>query len=76
MAETTDEIKRDIARTRDDMAQKLDLLQRKTNELKDWRLQVRFHPLLAMGLAVGLGLFAAFLTQPLRRQTYRMLTRP
>jgi hypothetical protein len=59
MVETTDQIKKDIARKREDLRSNLRELEGKVKSVTDWREYVRRNPATTLAVAFGVGLLAA-----------------
>lgn len=61
---TSDEIRQDIAARRESITETVDKLSERVNRTLDWRVYVTEHPLVATGLAAGIGVLAAGIFRP------------
>lgn len=61
---TAEEIRQDIAATRESITETVDRLSNRVQETFDWRTYVNDYPLVALGVTAGLGFFVAFLFRP------------
>jgi len=68
MAESSDQIAGDIESRRDALRSNLEELEGKVRAVTDWRLQVRRHPGVLLGVAFGAGFILAGLVRPPRRR--------
>jgi ElaB/YqjD/DUF883 family membrane-anchored ribosome-binding protein len=66
---SAEEIRQDIASTRESITETFDQLSDRFQETLDWRTYVKDHPLVALGVATGLGLLLGGLLR--RRPTPR-----
>jgi ElaB/YqjD/DUF883 family membrane-anchored ribosome-binding protein len=58
---SAEEIRQDIAATRESITETVDRLTNRVQETFDWRTYVDEYPLVALGVTAGLGFFLAFL---------------
>ena len=61
---TCDEIRQDIAARRESITETVDKLSERVNRTLDWRVYVTEHPLVATGLAAGVGVLVAGIFKP------------
>ncbi len=61
---TSDEIRQDIAARRESITETVDKLSERVHRTLDWRVYVTEHPLVATGLAAGIGVLAAGIFRP------------
>lgn len=71
-ARTADEIRQDIAARRESITETVDRLSDRFQQTLDWRTYVSNYPLVALGLAAGLGLLASRILKPRSTPTERM----
>ena len=70
---TSDEIRQDIAARRESITETVDKLSERVNRTLDWRVYVTEHPLVATGLAAGIGVLAAGIFRPRLTPSERIL---
>ncbi len=70
---TSDEIRQDIAARRESITEAVDKLSERVNRTLDWRAYVTEYPLVATGLAAGIGVLAAGIFRPRATPRERIL---
>jgi ElaB/YqjD/DUF883 family membrane-anchored ribosome-binding protein len=71
-ARSADEIRQDIAARRESITETVDRLSDKFQQTFDWRTYVSKNPMVALGVAAGLGLLASSILKPRTTPTERM----
>ncbi|MEP7340382.1 MAG: hypothetical protein ABI977_21810 [Acidobacteriota bacterium] len=69
---SADEIRQDIAARRESITDTVDRLSDRFQQTFDWRTYITNYPLVALGLAAGLGLLASSILKPRATPTERM----
>jgi ElaB/YqjD/DUF883 family membrane-anchored ribosome-binding protein len=69
---SVDEIRQDIASTRESITETVDQLSDRFQQTLDWRTYVKDYPLVAMGVALGLGFLVGGVLRPRSTPRQRM----
>jgi ElaB/YqjD/DUF883 family membrane-anchored ribosome-binding protein len=69
---SAEDIRRDIASTRDSITETVDQLSNRFEQKLDWRTYVSDHPLAALGVAAGIGFLASGLLRHRSSPTHRV----